>query len=74
MLWEVRLHTSVNLLKLSKLGIEFVRGIMGRFSLVGMESVSQITAEIKEPELKRPGPLSGLRVTVAKLRERLAPG
>ena len=44
-----------------KLGIEFVRGIMGRLSLAGMESVSQIE------ELKRTAGLTG----ALKLRERL---
>ena len=51
---------SITSVKLSKLSIDFVRGIMGRFSLVGMESVSQIK------ELKKSAGL-----TDAKLRERL---
>ena len=51
---------SITSVKLSKLSIEFVRGIMERFSLAGMESVSQMK------ELKKSGAL-----TDAKLRERL---
>ena len=51
---------SITSVKLSKLSIDFVRGIMGRFSLAGMESVSQIK------HLKK---TAGL--TDAKLRERL---
>ena len=51
---------SITSVKLSKLSIDFVRGIMGRFSLAGMESVSQIKLLKKK---------SGL--TDAKLRERL---
>jgi hypothetical protein len=55
---------SITSVKLSKLSIEFVRGIMERFSLAGMESVSQMK------ELKKSGALS-TALTDAKLRERL---
>ena len=34
--------------KLSKLSIEFIRGIMGRFSLDGTGSVSQMTRKARE--------------------------
>ena len=51
---------SITSVKLSKLTIEFLRGIMVRFSLPGMESVSKIK------ELKKSGGL-----TDPKLREML---